>query len=433
MKSLFTLLIIVLSTTLFAQTKTLRINSIKELHIDSTINTAVHDYLRHNISKIRKGSDQLVLVKMNTPGGLVSTTQDIIQVIANSNTPVIIWITPEGSSATSAGAIIASSAHILIASDGTTIGAATPIQSSGDIQESDVRSKAINALTSLVSSLSKSRGRNAKAFSEMIQTAKSFDSEDALKSQVIDKIINNKRDLIKYLNKAEINFKNHKLKFEIDNSVEFNKIEMDLGQKILSVFASPQFAYILFILGAALLYFEFQAPGGMIAGAMGVVCLLLAAIGFQILPLNLGALALIALSFVLFILEAYITSYGIIALGGLISFICGSLFLYRTDDSFIDTYYSLIISASSAIVLYLFVVAKVFLSGEKYKNKYFNMSIKTGVVFKLMSSEGGVYKYQIKINGEIWNAQSKTQIEIGKKVKVTKEDKNKMTLSIKEI
>lgn len=433
MKPLITLIILLSSLFISISTaKTVRINTIKEINIESSINPATFNYIKSSIDGASLEKNELILIKMNTPGGLVSTTTDIISLIANSKAPVIIWITPEGATATSAGSIIASSAHILVASSGTSIGAATPISTSGDIQESDVRNKAINSLTSLVGSLSKTRGRNPDAFKEMIEKATSFDSEEALKKNVIDKIINSKADLIDYLNTLTLEFHNESIQLEASPNTEFQEISMDYGQAILNIFASPEFAYILFILGAALLYFEFQAPGGFIAGALGSFCLILAGIGFQVLPLNIGALGLILLAFILFVLEAYVTSYGIISIAGIISFVFGSLFLYRTDDSFLDTHYALIVSAALAIIAYLLIVGRLFFKKSSHK-KYFDLSSQTGVISKILSEKDGDYKYQIKVSGEIWNAKASEKLYLGARVEVTKENKNKMLLTIKEI
>jgi len=208
---------------------------------------------------------------------------------------------------------------------------------------------------------------------------------------------------------------------------------MDLGQSILNIFANPMTAYILFIVGAALLYFEFQAPGGLIAGSVGAVCLILAAIGFQILPLNFGALGLIVLSFILFILEAYITSYGILSIAGVASLVFGSLFLFRTQDSYLELQLSVVISSVAAIIIYLIVVGLVIYKGRKKTKPFFEVTNEVGVISNIIESADGVHKYQVKVAGEIWNSFSADQYIVGEKVAVIEQNNNEMKITIKKL
>lgn len=202
---------------------------------------------------------------------------------------------------------------------------------------------------------------------------------------------------------------------------------MDPGQQILNMFSNPSTAYILFIIGAALLYFEFQAPGGFIAGSVGAVFILLAGIGFQILPVNIGALGLIVLSFILFVLEAYITSFGIITLAGLASLIFGSLFLFRTDDSFIELEQSLIFSVAGVVAVYLLFIGYFILRTYKKRKSEFSQNDRDGIVSRVM----GERKYQVKVNGEIWHATSESDFKIGDHVKVYNHSEDSLIVKIK--
>ena len=153
---------------------TIKIEKILQLNIESSINPATYNYLAEGFKAAKNQKIDMILVTMNTPGGLVSTTKKILTLFGDSDIPVVVWIKPEGSSATSAGAIIASGAHGLYMSEGTNIGAATPIQMSGDIQQKDMKNKAINDLVALVSSLAETRGRTAKHVGELLEIASSF-------------------------------------------------------------------------------------------------------------------------------------------------------------------------------------------------------------------------------------------------------------------
>ena len=414
--------------------QTLNVDRILIQSVNSSINPAIYSYLKEGQKEARNKSTDLILIKLNTPGGLVSTTKEIINLIGESDIPYIIWITPEGASATSAGAIIASAAHVLYMSEGTNIGAATPIQMSGDIKESDLKNKAVNDLVALVQSLSEARGRQGKLFGDMVEKASSFKAREAYKKKLVNGIINNNEELFKIMNGQEIILKGQKLKIKI-NSPKLDYFEMDLGQKILDIFADPSMAYILFLIGAALLYLELQAPGGFLAGSIGAICLILAGIGFQVLPLNFGALGLIILSFVLFILEVYITSYGILSLAGIASLIFGSLFLYRTNDAYITVSTTMIASAVTAIAIFLSGMLYFIISDRK-KNKgshVFNQLIgKHAIIItsKESAEQNQTYEYQVKISSEIWKAHSVNKYEIGSSHLVVNQNKETLILEI---
>ncbi len=272
------------------------VEKIIRLDINSSINPATYSYLKAGFQEAKENEFGAILITLNTPGGLVSTTKEILTLFGDSDLPVIVWIRPEGASATSAGAIISSGAHMLYMSDGTNMGAATPIEMSGDIKQTDARSKAINDLVALVQSLAQTRGRNADLFAEMIEKASSFKSKEALEKKLIDGIANSTKDIRELSHHRVIKIKGKQVKLEFRDA-QIISFGMDLGQKLLDILANPSTAYILFVIGAGLIYLELQAAGGFIAGGVGVVCLLLAGIGFQVLPLNFGALGLIVLSF----------------------------------------------------------------------------------------------------------------------------------------
>jgi membrane-bound serine protease (ClpP class) len=404
------------------------VKKITFLEVNASINPATFNYLKSNFQKLSKKNGDLVVIKLDTPGGLVSTTKDILTLIGSVNFPVGVWITPEGASATSAGSIIASAAHILVMSEGTNIGAATPIGMGKDIDQKDSKAKAVNDLVALVRSLSKARGRNPDRFEKMISHAESIDARSALQEKVIDKIINTEKDLIKYINPLYLTVMGTKLKLSSSYNVKVQTVEMDPGQKILNIFANPTTAYILFIIGAALIYFEMQAPGGMIAGSVGAVCLVLAGIGFQVLPLNLGAMGLIILSFILFIIEAYVTSFGILTLAGLASLIFGSLFLFRTDNSLMDLERSVIYAVVGSVAAYVIILGYFLLKTYKKHKDMFSQKMEEGIISKVLDHEEG---YQVKINGEIWNAKSVEELNLGDHVEVLEQDANNLILNIK--
>lgn len=419
-------------STLFAS-EGYEVKQISILEVNSSINPATYNYLKTGFKKLDPKNGDLVILKLDTPGGLVTTTKDIITLVGKLKVPFVVWVTPEGASATSAGAIIASSAHLLVMSEGTNIGAATPVGIGKDIEKSDGKAKAINDLVALVRSLSKARGRNPDRFAEMISKASSFDSQTALKEKIINGIVNTQADLINFINGKTVKVLGTDLLMSVNPNIEIKVKEMDPGQKILDILANPMTAYILFVIGAALLYFEFQAPGGFVAGAIGAVCLILAAIGFQILPLNFGALGLIILSFVLFIIEIYITSYGILTLGGIASLVFGSLFLFRTENAYLDIQLPMVLSVVAGIVIYVLIIAAVIIKTRSKKQYFFKNKDCFGHISRLMGKDGEQFLYQVKVNGEIWNTVTDFEFKMDEKVKVIDQDDEHTKVKIEKI
>lgn len=410
------------------------IDTIVELEVNAAITPAVFNYIELAVKNLARPQQTFLLIHLNTPGGLVTTTKDIITFLGAHDLVYGIWVTPEGASATSAGAIIASSAHFIFMNEGTNIGAATPIGLGEDIEKGDAKSKILNDLTSLTQSLSEARNRKSEPFIKMIKEAKSYSAQEAMKEGFINYQMNHRKQLKKILDGKLVKIKGNEYVIHLSDPLDFSKIKMSISQRLLNIFANPSTAYILFIIGIALIYFELQAPGGYIAGAIGLMSLILSGIGFQVLPLNFGSMGLIVLAFILFILEVFVTSFGLLTIGGIISLVIGSIFLFKTDDSFISLSTSLIISTTLSILIYVLLILW-FISRERKKNKakqFFNFKDETGKIIKILdhSKTNGEYYYQVKISGEIWNAKSSKKYELNEEIKVISIDTNHLTLNI---
>ncbi len=435
-----------------SQAQTRSITHIHKVYIDSTINPATYNYLSKVAQKIEKSSPEqaVMLIEMDTPGGLVTTTKDILTLFGKSSFPSIVWIRPEGGSATSAGALIAAGAHYIFMSEGTNIGAATPIEMSGNIggakpEQSDLRSKAINDLVALVQSLSELRQRNGEMFAEMITKASSFTAHQAKEGGLINGLANLQSELTQQLDNTPVRLQGQDYLLKVSSNVQTIEHPMDVGQRILNTFAHPSMAYVLFLIGAALLYLELQAPGGFVAGSIGAICLVLAAIGLQVLPLNMGALGLIILSFILFILEIFVTSFGLLSLAGFASLIFGSLFLYRTEDSYITFSISLIAASVGAIASFLGICLYYIMRDHKNigRQKFNSQDNKVGEIVDILEevndSSGKLYFYQIKIGGEFWKAKSHQSLNKEEKVHTikhsleTETENSEMILTIERI
>jgi membrane-bound serine protease (ClpP class) len=406
----------------------LEINEISVLSINSAITPATYDYLKQNFMGLPRTS--LIVLKLNTPGGLVSTTKDIITMIGREKRPLVVWITPEGASASSAGAIIASAAHFIFMSPGTNIGAATPVGLGEDIKESDGRKKALNDLTALVRSLSVARGRPSAPFEKMITSADSYTDKEALNLKIIDGIISSEREIEKYLLSKTVNIDGVQTQI-VPKNLGVRDYEQTLGQKILEVISNPSTAYILFLIGVALIYFEFQAPGGYIAGSVGLCLILLAGMAFQVLPLDWGSMGLIIAGIFLLILEIYVVSYGLLSIAGLVAFTMGSLFLFHGEGGFISIQYPVIFSTLAGVCVSISLLV-FYLWKEKKKqpvlNDFFLPVGATGVVLTKISPS----EYQVRVRGEIWRAMSDDSLEIQDSVKVSFVDPKKLIIQIKK-
>jgi membrane-bound serine protease (ClpP class) len=402
------------------------VKEVRILSVKSAITPATYDYLKDQLGK--GAENRVTIIKMNTPGGLVSTTKDIISLFASGNHPVVVWVAPEGASAASAGSIIASGAHFIFMAPGTSMGAATPVGLGEDIKESDGRKKALNDLTATVRSLSEVRGRPSGPFEEMIVNAKSYTDRESFNLKIIDGIVSNEHALLETLNGKKWITEKGTHTLNIPGNVSIREIDPSFGQKILEVLTNPSTAYFLFLLGAALIYFELQAPGGYIAGSIGASFLVLAAIAFQVLPLDWGAFGLMLVGVICLVLEMYITSYGLLGLAGIIAFALGSLFLFHGDEGFISIQYPVLLSTFLGILAPMIFLTWYLLKDRRKKitSNFFVPTEAEGVV---MGKNGD--HFQVKVRGEIWNARCDENVEPGDKITVTDADEKQLILKIK--
>ncbi len=406
----------------------LDIRELSLLTVNSAITPATYDYLKRNFDSLPATS--LIVLKLNTPGGLVSTTKDIITLVGRKGRPFVVWITPEGGSASSAGAIIASAAHFIFMSPGTNLGAATPVGLGGDINDGDGRRKALNDLTALVRSLSASRGRPAKPFEKMISDASAYTADEARTLGIIDGVVSSEKDILSFVSGKTINLDG------VSRNIVFaapkvKTYDPSAGQKILAVLADPSTAYILFLLGIALIYFEFQAPGGFIAGSVGLCFLILSGISFQVLPLDWGSLGLIAAGVFLLILEVFIVSYGILTIAGLAALITGSLFLFHDESGYISVEYSVIFSSLAGVILGLGGIVWYLYREEKRRLNIDDFFLPIGARGQVLTKLS-VHEYQVRVRGEIWRALAEEELSVSDPIAVTEVDPRGLIIKIRK-
>ncbi len=304
-----------------------------ELKIEGEVEPILATYIDEGITDATNRHASLVLITMDTPGGLSDSMKDIIQHILASQVPVAVYVYPTGARGASAGFFILLSADIAAMAPGTHTGAASPIIGVGGYPvaiDETLRRKITNDAQAFLRSFAEKRGRNPKLAETAVTDAKAFTEKEALDGKLIDLVASSEDDLLRQLNGREITrFDGSKVKLALANPVRV-PFELSARQKFLSRIVEPDIFFILLILGVLGLYTEFTHPGVVAPGVVGGICMVLALYAMHILPVNLAGVFLIILALALFILEAKFTSHGVLAAGGIVSMLLGAMFLIRS-------------------------------------------------------------------------------------------------------
>lgn len=413
------------------------------MEIDGTINPATYDYMRSGIDKAKEDSAEALVVILDTPGGLLSSTKEIVKLMLNSTVPIVIYVYPSGATATSAGVFITLSAHIAAMADGTSIGAAHPVLLSpgsgegegdnegkkGQSDQKKFNEKIENFASSFIESIAEKRKRNTEWAIEAVRSSASITATEALKKNVIDIVSPNLNDLLNRIDGRVVELPDGKRVLKTKGAV-VERFDMNLKQKLVDTLSVPDIAFLLISLGSLGLLLEFYNPGLIFPGVAGAICLLLGMVSLQILPFNYAGLALLVLSILLLILEIYVTSFGILGVGGIISFILGALLLFDTPQSDVRVGFDVVLSAALAIGLFFLFVGYYLVKAQRSH---------TPVGFEgFLGGEEGVAVTDIEgsgkifIHGEYWDAESEERIKKGDRVRVV-EVKGGFRLKVKRV
>ena len=409
------------------------------IEIDGTINPATLDYIRTGIEHAEKNSAEALVILLDTPGGLLASTKEIVKLILNSPVPVVIYVSPSGATATSAGVFITLSANIAAMADGTSIGAAHPVMISpggggeqGDTDKEDSERKKFsekveNFASSFIESIAQKRKRNAKWAIEAVRNSASITETEALNKNVIDLISPDLTDLISKINGRQVDIPSGKKVLNTKGAL-VERLDMNVKQKLIDTLSTPDIAFLLISLGSLGLLIEFYNPGLIFPGVAGAICLLLGLVSLQILPFNYAGLALLILSIILFVSEIYVTSYGLLSIGGITSFILGALLLFDTPESDVRVGFSVVISAASAIGLFFLYVGYYLLKAQRSRVAvgFEGLLREEGVATTSVERDGKIF-----IHGEYWDAESEETIGKGDKVRVI-EVKGNFKLKVKK-
>ena len=393
--------------------------------IDAPITPVIANFLIYSIDLANNKKAKALIVELDTPGGLVESTRKIVKEILQSKVPVIVYVSPSGARAASAGTFILLASHLAAMAPGTHVGAAHPIELTGKADEK-VMEKITNDLVAWAKNLAQMRKRNPKFAEEAVRKSRSITDSEALKLGVIEIIAKDLNELIKKAHGKTIVIDEQKIKLSLKNA-KIEEIKEDLKTKILKILTNPNLVYFLLMLGLAGLYFELSHPGTIFPGVIGAICLILALVGLSILPVNYAGLALIILGGILFFLEIQIVSHGLLAIGGTICLLLGSLMLFGKNPPSLRVYqpflYSVILTISAVLggITYLAVktLRKRPVSGKEA------LINKVGKVIEDIGPEEG----KIFVEGEIWRAVSDEYIP--KNTKVIVIEKKGLTLKVK--
>jgi membrane-bound serine protease (ClpP class) len=399
--------------------------------LDGAINPAASEYIQYGIEQAVKNNSQCLVIRLNTPGGLLESTRTIVSDILQSPVPVVVYVSPPGSRAASAGVFVTLSAHIAAMAPGTNIGAAHPVTLQGQM-DSIMTEKVTNDAAAFIRTISEKRHRNVKWAEEAVRKSISITETEAMRDSVIDLIANNMKDLLQKIDGKKIETTVGTVTLHTNNAQLIYR-EMSFQQKLLSILSDPNIAYILFMLGIYGLLFELYSPGLIFPGVVGVISLLLAFYSMQTLPINYTGLALIIFAVILFVLEIKIVSHGILTIGGVISLILGSLMLIKTEPGF-----DVLQVSWKVILLFVFLTVGFFTLAIGFGIKAQRRKPTTGQEGLLNETGEAVTDLNpdgsIKIHGEIWHAESiEGYISKGTKIIVTGISNLKLQIKKKEI
>jgi len=386
--------------------------------VSDAITPPISEYILKSIRQAAESGAQAIVIQLDTPGGLDLSMRDIIKECLNAPVPVVVYVSPSGARAASAGVLITISAHVAAMAPGTNIGAAHPVAMGIGKADETMMEKVENDAVAYGRGIADQRGRNADWIEEAIRKSVSVTAEEALRLKVIDLVAEDLERLLEKIDGREVKLASGPRVLKTKGA-EINRREMGFREKVLITISNPNIAFILFLLGLAGLYFEFSSPGVILPGIIGGISLILAFFAFQTLPVNYAGILLILFAVILFIAEIKVVSHGVLTIGGVVSLVLGSIMLFESPDPALRVSWSVLVPAVAIVSLFFVAVISIAVRAQMRKV----MTSREGLIGARGEALSDVHERgKVLIGGEYWNAFSREPIAKGKKVEVVAVD-----------
>ena len=402
-KLLFLIIMLSFNSFSYAQEQYKKINAFE---INGVITDATLKYVKENIEKSEK-ENAAVLIYIDTPGGVLESTRNIVQAILSSKVPVITYVYPKGARAASAGMFITIAGNYALMSESTNIGAAHPVASSGEDIKGEMEKKVLNDTVALAKNIAEKRGRNTAPVVAMVKESASYTSKEALDLKVIDKVIGDE-NIIPLLPES----------LNISKDAVIEKVEPDFTQVLYNIIADPNILAVLLFIGIALILLEIKVPGTFIFGTFGVVSLIIFAYGANIIPINFLGIGLIILGFALIVGEVFITSFGLLTLGSIVSFVFGLRVLFDSEKSAGVTVSMWVIIIIIGLLVSIALLIGRLIIKDFSRKPIIGLEAMEGLLVEVIEWDNVKHTGKVSVKGEIWNAVCNDEVNVGDKVRV---------------
>jgi membrane-bound serine protease (ClpP class) len=393
--------------------------------IDGSINPAVDDFIRENIGRAKSAGARALIIQLDTPGGLLESTRTIVKEMLGAPVPVIVYVAPSGGGAGSAGVFITLAAHVAAMAPGTNIGAAHPVAGGGQEVKGVMGEKIENFTASFGETIAQRRGRNAEWAIQAVRKSVAITEKEALAKNVIDIIAKDVDDLLRQAHGRKVDLDGREGVLDLKGA-RVVRLEMSLKQRVLNAIANPNIAYLLMMAGILGLYFEFSNPGVIFPGVAGAICLLLAFASLQVLPFNSVGLILVLLGIGLMVAEAFMPSFGVLGIGGIVALTFGSLMLFDLEGTGLALDRSVIFAAVATLSSFILIISYLVFRSQSAKP---TLGVE-GLIGEVGEARGALApRGKIFVHGEYWNAEADGEIAPGERVEVIGIDG--MTLKVK--
>jgi membrane-bound serine protease (ClpP class) len=399
------------------------------MKIDGSINPVSADFIHNGIEKARNENAECLIIHLNTPGGLLKSTRVIVSDMLESPVPIVVYVSPGGSHAGSAGVFITLAANIAVMAPGTNIGAAHPVTTQAQM-DTTMNEKVTNDAAAFIRTIAEKRNRNMVWAERAVRRSYSYTETEALEDSAIDLIAKNEQELLKLIDGKTVELSSGSKTLQTA-SATVEEYKMSVWEKLLDIISDPNIAYILLLLGMYGILFELYNPGAILPGIVGVIALVLAFYSMHTLPINYAGLALIIFAIILFLLEIKMVSHGLLAIGGVISLLLGSMMLVKSGSSleFVRISRGVIISATIVSAFFFLFVVGFGIKAQRSKvvTGIDGLIGDVGEVMDMLAPTG-----TIKVQGEVWNAESIAG-NIGKGEKVRIKEMKNLKLFVEQI